>query len=108
MQIIILEKAKEYCDKRNVERNDWVAGAIDKVLAGTHHIHYKYESSGNLVNSVINREYMQSHMQSLTGFDDALYTALIVGDISELESLERKQAMLTIGELADDFEIGIA
>jgi hypothetical protein len=108
MEIIRLEEAKEYCDKHNVERNEWVAGAIDKVLAGTHYIHYKYESSGNLVNSVINREYMQSHMQSLTGFDDALYTALIVGDISELKDLEREQAMLTIGELADDFEIGIA
>ncbi|MCP4989867.1 MAG: hypothetical protein GY928_28560 [Colwellia sp.] len=108
MEIIRLEEAKEYCDKHKVERNDWVAGAIDKVIAGTHYIHYKYESSGNLVNSVINREYMQSHMQSLSGFDDALYTALIVGDISELESLERDQSMLTIGELADDFEIGIA
>lgn len=108
MEIIRLEEAKEYCDKHNVERNAWVAGAIDKVIAGTHYIHYKYKSNGHLVNAVINREYLQSHMQSLTGFDDALYTALIVGDISELESLEREQAMLTIGELADDFEIGIA
>lgn len=108
MEMIRLEKAKEYCDKHNVERNEWVAGAIRGVLAGTHYIHYKYKSSGHLVNSCINREYMQSHMQSLSGFDDALYTALIVGDISELESLERDQAMLTIGQLAEDFEIGIA
>jgi len=108
VEVIRLEEAKKYCDKHNVERNDWVNGAIRGVLAGTHHIHYKYKSSGHLVNSVINREYLQSHMQSLTGFDDALYTALITGDIGELESLEYDQAMLTIGELADDFEIGIA
>ena len=91
-----------------LERNAWVAGAIDKVLGGTHEVRYKYESGGYLVNAVIDREYLQSHMQSLSGFDDALYTALIAGDISELESLERDQAMITIGELADDFEIGVA
>lgn len=108
MEIIKIKDAKEYCDKHNVERNEWVAGAIDKVLAGTHYIHHKYKSSGRLLNAVVNREYLQSHMQSLSGFDDALYTALTVGDISELESLERDQAMLTIGELADDWEIGIA
>lgn len=106
MEIIRLEEAKEYCDKYSVERNDWVAGAIDEVLAGTHEIRYAMKSGGYKVMAVINREYLQSHMQSLSGFDDALYTALMVGDISELESLERDQAMLTIGELAEDWEIG--
>lgn len=108
MQIIKLEEVKEYCDKHNVERNEWVGGAIDEVIGGNHYIHYKYKSSGHLVNAVINREYLQSHMQSLSGFDDALYAALIYGDINGLKDLEKKQAILTIGELADDFEIGIA
>lgn len=106
METIRLEEVKEYCEKHNVERNEWVAGAVGKVVAGTHEIRYSYKSSGYMVTSIVDRAYLQSHMQSLTGFDDALCTVLTVGDISELEALERDQAMLTIGELADDFEIG--
>ncbi len=109
MQIIRLEKAKEYCDKHNVERNAWVAGAIDKVIAGTHEI--RYESELLLmpkVTVVVNLEYIHSHMQSLKGFDKALNVLMVDGIALPLKDLQRKQAMLTIGELADDFEIGIA
>ena len=108
MEIIRLEEAKEYCDKHNVERNDWVAGAIDKVLAGTHSIHYKYKSGKWVVNAEVGLEYIHSHMQSLKGFDKALNVLMVDGITLPLKDLQRKQAMLTIGELADDFEIGIA
>ena len=108
MEIIRLEEVKEYCDKHNVERNAWVAGAIDKVLAGTHSIHYKHKSGKWVVNVDIDLSDIHSHMQSLKGFDDALSKSIANNSVVELNKLAEKQAGLTIGELADDFEIGIA
>lgn len=106
MEIIRLEKAKEYCDKHNVERNDWVAGAIDKVLAGTHEVRYAIKSGGYKVIAIIDRNYINSHMQSLKEFDEAFDRLMNDGVLVPLEKLRLKQAMLTIGELADDWEIG--
>ena len=104
MEIIRLEEAKEYCDKHNVERNAWVAGAIDRVLAGTHAIQYNKD---NFL-ALIDLRYLHSHMQSLGGFDRAFDVVMNTKNFVALDSLKKKQAMLTIGELADDFEIGIA
>lgn len=106
MEVIRLEKSKEWCDKHNVERNEWVAGAIDKVLTDTHAITYRREKDN--VRIVITRETIQSEMQSAKTFDAVLSKAIDTLDVVPLLNLERKQAMLTIGELADDFEIGIA
>lgn len=103
METIRLEEVKEYCDKHNIGRNEWVAGGIDKVLAGTHVIQYKCDSGFKVT---IDLEYIHSHMQSLNGFDLALHDFMINGSEKLLRGIERKQAVLTIGELADDFEIG--
>ena len=105
MQIIKLEEAKKYCDKHNVKRNDWVGGAIEGLLAGAHVIQYRHD--GRYL-ATIDLEYIHSHMQSLTGFDEAFDLFMTLEDSDGLRSLRHEQAMLTIGELAEDFEIGIA
>jgi len=105
MEIIRLEEAKKYCDKHNVERNAWVAGAIDKLLVGTDLIQYRNK---DMYLVAVDLEYIHSHMQSMEGFDLALHKFMSSGQGIMLRDIERKQAMLTIGELADDFEIGIA
>ena len=108
MEIIRLEEAKEYCDKHNVERNEWVAGAMEQVLDGTHAIEYVMTVSGREVKSKVDRDYINSHMQSHEDFDYAFNELMNGVNIMPLVKLQLKQAMLTIGELANDFEIGIA
>ena len=103
MQIINLHKIKEYTDKHKTDRNEWVSGAIDSVLCGSHVITYKRTDGFKVI---IDREYIQGQMQSTENFDAVLSKALDTLDVAPLLELERKQAILIIGELADDFEIG--
>ena len=105
MNIVKLEQVKEYCDKHKVERNDWVAGAIDGVLNGKYIIQYRNKDNYLVV---VDSRYIHSHMQSLAGFDEILTCSIESDSVAALNVMARKQAMLTIGELADDFEIGIA
>ena len=105
MEVIRIKDAKEYCEAYGVERNDWVSGAVDKVLACTSVIQYRNED-GHLL--TIDIEYINSHMQSLKGWDNAINKTLSANDLSHLRRKQRAQAGQTIGELADDFEIGIA
>lgn len=103
MEIIRIKDAKEYCEAYDVERNDWAAGAIDKVLAGSSVIQYRNEN-GHLV--TYDLEYIHSHMQSLKGFDDALHDFMANGSEKLLRGLERRQASLLIDDLANSWEIG--
>ena len=105
MQIIRLEKAKEYCDKHNVERNAWVAGAMDKLFDRTHIIQYRNKDNYLVT---IDMEYIHSHMQSDMDFDDAFSKLMTYNERSALDDIEHEQLRQTIGDLADDFEIGIA
>ena len=105
MEIIRLEEAKEYCDKYKVERNAWVAGAMDKLFDRTHIIQYR-DKDNYLV--TIDMKYIHSHMQSLKGFDDAFHKFMNSKNSTALSVLEVKQLCETIDELAGDFEIGIA
>lgn len=103
MEIIRLEVEKEYCDKHNVRRNDWVAGAVHELLGGDSVVKYRNKNN-HLV--TIDLEYIHSHMQSMKGFDDALHSFMISSDRTALNELQYMQLRSTIGELADDWEIG--
>lgn len=106
MEIIRLEEAKEYCDKHNVERNEWVQDTITALESqALSAIQYRNKDN-HLV--TVDLSYIHSHMQSLNGFDENFHLAMMTYDIEHLSNLQYRQIRKTVGELADDFEIGIA
>lgn len=105
-------KIGDYIEKSELETeqkyNDVVEvfGQWGAFFNGSAVSEYCHLEDGHLV--TIDIEYINSHMQSLKGWDNAINKTLSTNDLSHLRRKQRAQAGQTIVVLADYFEIGIA
>ncbi len=103
MKTINIHKAKAYCEANNIDRNEWVAGAIDKVAGGGYQIEYRRHDG---VKIVIDEEACVHHM--LEEIDMVKPTlAALSNDVSVLRAEYIKAVTEVVSNLADEWEIGV-
>lgn len=103
MKKINIHQVKEYCAANNIDRNDWVAGAIEKVAGGNHEIEYRRYDG---VKVTVDTQACIHHMLESTDMANSIYAALS-DDTSALHREYIKAVTEVVGDLADEWEIGL-
>ena len=103
METINIHQAKAYCDANNIERNEWVLGMVDKVESGECHIEYRRHDGMKVV--IDKKSYIHHMFESADMVKPTL--AALSNDFSALRAEYIKAVTEVIGNLADDWEIGV-
>ena len=103
MKTINIHQAKEYCEANNIDRNEWVAGAIEKVADGTHEIEYRRYDG---VKVTVDEQACIHHMLEGTDMVHSIYAALS-DDVSVLRTEYIKAVTEVVGDLGDEREVGL-
>lgn len=102
-ETINIHKAKAYCEANNIDRNEWVAGVIDKVAGGECHIEYRRYDG---VKVTVDEQACVHHMLESTDMLHPISVALS-NDVSVLRAEYIKAVTEVVGNLADEWEIGL-
>lgn len=103
METINIHQAKEYCAANNIDRNEWVAGAADKIAGGNYQIEYRRYDG---VKVTVDEQACIHHMLESTDMLNSVYAALS-NDVSVLHAEYIKAVTEVVGNLADEWEVGL-
>jgi len=103
MKTINIHQAKEYCETYDIDRNEWVAGAVDKVKGGGYQIEYRRHDGMKVV---IDKKAFIHHMLESADMSTPIHLALN-DNLHSLREAYIEAVTEVIGNLADDWEIGV-